>query len=1014
MPFSHRVGRERSSTILFITLGVALGALLATVGSPVGAVRSTPPTASMVVTPTTSLASHPHLPAFPPVHVHPIGVPAPDAVNPTAYYSSEPAPMGIGDFGIGAGGNPYTYSTSEFLGNFSWQTLNLQESGNTQFTDQLNVVLQFVQNGITYAYWIQDVAFMDSSTNELTFENNIWNFTSNCMDNTAVQGNGTVNVYSGCQGYYAVGASSQPGADEFMPNPGDFGLLVRAYQTVGGLPEVAFEYWDGVTSYYVTYDNVVFPWASGLSSDNNFVVDGYEYNPLGLYYDAELTIGGPGGGAATQAQPTTHAASRLLYWNGHNFEAPPSVWNFGSNTAEAVSNIQSVFSNDRAGLPLTVQLNGTTRNATPAKAYDQNRVGELAITATGLSSGTVAIPGDVWDFVGASAALTLTPGTYRVWVNSTSQNYDLGLCAIAAGVTTSASITSGCGPLVSTPTPSVSSVDLGQSVTFQSTLLSAGSGGDSYTWTTSPSGLGCTPSTTLTLSCTPTVAGVYKINVTATDSDGHSGTSGTLQFTVSTDPSVGAPVPSKTEVETGASVSFTVSPSGGARPYSYQWHDLPTPCTGTTTASPTCTPSTSGTHSIYATVTDANGYLVTSPTLPFTVLTGPAITAPTSSPVGSVDLGQRVTFSTSVTGGSGSYSYTWSGLPTGCPATSARLIACTPTGTGVFTISVVVVDSLGGSASSATLIFTVHSDPTIGTLTDSPQTIDLGQTIRFALSGPSTGGAGSYRYLWTGLPAGCASNDSLTLTCTPIESGFGETMVTVYDADNGTNATTVLFVVFIDPDLSVVSASPDSIDLGQNVTFSAIAVGGSGGLTYDWSGLPTGCVGWNSSSIQCSPTSVSTSRINLTITDTKGLSSNRSFTFVVDPDPTVSTPTASPGSGTAGQTVTFSASASGGSGGFSYSWTGLPPGCQSVNASSITCQPSSAGTYEVSVSVNDSNGYHVQSGDLRFSVAAASTFLGLSWFEGYALIVEVAVIVAIVLAVILVRRSRQRRKQPPS
>ncbi len=181
---------------------------------------------------------------FLPVHTHPIGVTVPATVDPTGHYNSEPAPMGIGDFGVGMGGKPYTYNTTEFLGNFSWQSLNMLESGNAYFSDQLNVVLQFVQGGTTYAYWIQDVAFMDSSTGELTFENNIWNFTtgSYCLSNTALSGNGTVYAISGCEGFYAVGAYSQPGADKFMPSPGDFSLLVRSYLSGGGLPEVAFEY----------------------------------------------------------------------------------------------------------------------------------------------------------------------------------------------------------------------------------------------------------------------------------------------------------------------------------------------------------------------------------------------------------------------------------------------------------------------------------------------------------------------------------------------------------------------------------------------------------------------------------------------------------------------------------------------------------------------------------------------------------------------------------------------------
>jgi hypothetical protein len=406
--------------------------------------------------------------------------------------------------------------------------------------------------------------------------------------------------------------------------------------------------------------------------------------------------------------------------------------------------------------------------------------------------------------------------------------------------------------------------------------------------------------------------------------------------------------------------------------------------------------------------------VTTSPTLSFTVLTGPSITTPTSNPVGSIDLGQPVTFSTSASGGSGSYHYTWSGLPTGCPGTSSASVGCTPTATGVFTVTAAVVDSLGGSASSATLVFTVHSDPTIGPLTVSPRTIDLGQTFRFSLLSGPIGGAGPFRYIWTGLPDGCVTNNSIILTCTPTDSASGETTVTVYDANNGTDSATVPYLVYIRPSLPDLAANPGSIDLGQNVTFWALAVGGSGNFTYQWSGLPSGCAALNRSSIECVPTLAGSVEITLNITDSDGVLVGHSFAFTVNPDPSVSTPTASPGSATTGQSVTFSATASGGSGVFSYSWIGLPPGCHSANASTVTCQPSSAGSYEVTVNVTDSSGYHVLSGALRFSVAAPPSLFGLPAFEAYSLIAGVAGIVALFLAVALVRRSRRRRGPPPS
>jgi len=222
---THRRGSSSRTTVPLAALVVVVITLVASFGtllgpsSPISAPGTNERGAQGTVPPPTPRE-------LPPVHLRVLDNPVPLKVNPTGIYSSEPAPMGIGDFGVGANGDPYSYNTTEFLGNFSWQSLSFDGSAGTSFTDQLNVVLQFVQNGVTYAYWIQDVAFMDSASNDLEFENNIWNMTTSqsCLANSALQGNGTVYSIGGtsdpCEGYYAVGATTQPGASLTMPNPG--------------------------------------------------------------------------------------------------------------------------------------------------------------------------------------------------------------------------------------------------------------------------------------------------------------------------------------------------------------------------------------------------------------------------------------------------------------------------------------------------------------------------------------------------------------------------------------------------------------------------------------------------------------------------------------------------------------------------------------------------------------------------------------------------------------------------
>ncbi len=225
-----------------------------------------------------------------------------------------------------------------------------------------------------------------------------------------------------------------------------------------------------------------------------------------------------------------------------------------------------------------------------------------------------------------------------------------------------------------------------------------------------------------------------------------------------------------------------------------------------------------------------------------------------------------------------------------------------------------------------------------------------------------------------------------------------------------TNSTATTFTTPF-PFSATAGVNRSTADVGQSLAFECGVNGGLAPYNYQWAFGDGGtALGSTASYSYATPgaytptcaafdhaDSVATGQVAVTISAT----------------PTVAAPTSSPASNVSeGKSVTFNVSATAGSGGLSYSWSGLPPGCTSTNASSLTCDPTGSGTFSIVVTVTDSNGGSAQSAPLSFTVKP--TVLGLSPTEGYWLVGGiVAAVVAAALATVLVLRRRKKGSSPP-
>ncbi|HEV2429409.1 MAG TPA: hypothetical protein VGV64_06150 [Thermoplasmata archaeon] len=172
---------------------------------------------------------------------------------------------------------------------------------------------------------------------------------------------------------------------------------------------------------------------------------------------------------------------------------------------------------------------------------------------------------------------------------------------------------------------------------------------------------------------------------------------------------------------------------------------------------------------------------------------------------------------------------------------------------------------------------------------------------------------------------------------------------------------------------SGLTASPNPDDVGISSTFDASSVCHVALLScsFAYTGLPSGCSSSNSATLACTP-SVS-GQFTVKVTAMWGcpvcMTSNSTLSFTVHSDPVVASMTANPATADVGQLVVLQVSVTGGSPNFAFAWSGLPAGCGSLNANSVSCRPNASGTSSVGVSVRDAAGGQA-SGSVALTVNA--------------------------------------------
>ncbi|MCI4323827.1 MAG: PKD domain-containing protein, partial [Thermoplasmata archaeon] len=408
---------------------------------------------------------------------------------------------------------------------------------------------------------------------------------------------------------------------------------------------------------------------------------------------------------------------------------------------------------------------------------------------------------------------------------------------------------------------------------------------------------------------------------------------------------------------------------------------------------------TSGSYAL--TLTDSAG---NSASAEAAIFEDPTVGIPAASPP-SIDLGQSTSFSSSVSLGTGSYHYSWTGLPSGCSENLAST-SCIPAAPGRYSVQVTVTDSNGFSVNSGTLSFQVFPDPTLSTVTPSRASVDLGQSVFF--SAAYGFGSGNYRFSWSGLPEGCNGESVDPINCTPTGNGSSVVRVQVTDTENESVTNGSLgFTVYSDPTVNI-QESVTAAGATADVSLNAMAGLGSGGYMYDWVGLPALC-GEAGSAVYCPVVSAGSYSIRVWVIDSNGISVLSAPLPLNVGLPLVANLTATSDDPTTSQTVAFTAAATGGTGGVTYAWVfgdGTRGTGQTVDHSF-----GSPGTYTITVWVNDSSGRSAMK-SMNLVVSTSGTVFGVGTAE-LATVFLAALVLLVAAAVIVWNQGRKSRPGSP-
>jgi sugar lactone lactonase YvrE len=461
----------------------------------------------------------------------------------------------------------------------------------------------------------------------------------------------------------------------------------------------------------------------------------------------------------------------------------------------------------------------------------------FSVTASGTAplsyqwqKGGAAISGATAATYSIASAATGDAGTYTVVVTNSAGN----ATSNGATLTVNAAVTA---PSITTQ-PTSQTVNTGSSVSFS--VSASGTAPLSYQWQKGGASIsGATSATYSIASAAASDAGTYTVVVT--NSAGNA-TSNGATLTVNTVSTVTAPSittqPTSQTVDTGSSVSFSVTASGTA-PLSYQWQKGGAAISGATSATYSIASAATGDAGTYTVVVTNSAGSATSNGATLTVnaaVTAPSITTqPTSQ---TVNTGSSVSFSVTASG-TAPLSYQWLKGGANISGATAATYSIASAATGdAGTYTVVVTNSAGNATSNgATLTVNAVATATAPSITTQPtsQTVTVGGAVSFSVAASGTAPL-SYQWQKGGANISGATAATYSIASAATSDAGTYTVVVTNSAGNATsNGATLTVNAVATATAPSITSQPASVTVsaGQSATFT-ITASGTAPLSYQW------------------------------------------------------------------------------------------------------------------------------------------------------------------------------------